>query len=261
MATTPPSSPVAFDAYSGGRQPLYATLARTLKHDIETDRYPVGSTLPTEGELALRYSVSRHTVRQALRELKDEGIISARPGVGTRVRARPQSLRFFSGINSVSELLQFVDATEMHVQSQREIVADEAWAAQLHCQPGQAWTEANIVRTFVDSRTPMSYLQVYLRPEFADVLHGIKVLRKPIYTLVEARYGIRIVEVQQEITAANLDEPMARALHAKEGQAALRITRYYLDRAGQLVQVGLGHYPSGTYTQSSRFRAHAADDE
>ncbi|HYG43374.1 MAG TPA: GntR family transcriptional regulator [Bordetella sp.] len=260
MATTPSSPPVAFDAFSGGRQPLYAALARTLKQDIENDRYPVGSTLPTEGELALRYNVSRHTVRQALRELKDEGIIWSRPGVGTKVRSRPQGLRFFNGINSVSDLLQFVDATEMHVQSRREIVADDTWAAQLHCQPGQAWAETNIVRTIVGNTTPMSYLQVYLRPEFADVLASVKVLRKPIYSLVEARYGVRIVEVQQEITAANLDRQMARALKATEGQAALKITRYYLDRAGQLVQVGLGHYPSGRYTQSSHFRAHNTDE-
>jgi hypothetical protein len=48
---------------------------------------------------------------------------------------------------------------------------------------------------------------------------------------------------------------MARLLDAGPGQAAMRISRFYLDKSGSLVQVGIGHYPSGRYTQLSRFRA------
>jgi DNA-binding GntR family transcriptional regulator len=107
---------------------------------------------------------------------------------------------------------------------------------------------------------PLSYLQVYLRPQFADAIGSARVLTRPIYALVEERHGVRIVEVHQEITAASLTRPMARALEAVDGQAALKISRYYLDRSGSLVEVGIGHYPSGRYTQRSRFRAHAPRD-
>lgn len=241
-----------------GRQPLYATLARSLMQDIAKGRYAVGQSLPTETELADRHGVSRHTVRQALRELKDEGVIWARPGIGTKVRARPETSRFFSGIHSISDLLQFVEATEMHVRGRREVVADEAWAAALRCAPGQAWRAIDIVRKVPGTALPLSYLQVYLRPEYADAVGEGKVLTQPIYSLVEARYGVRIVEVLQEITAAGLTATMARALKATEGQPALRISRFYLDRAGAIVEVGIGHYPSGRFTQSSRFRAQGA---
>ena len=52
---------------------------------------------------------------------------------------------------------------------------------------------------------------------------------------------------------------MAQALKAQEGQAAMRIARYYLDRGGSVLEIGIGYYPSGRYTQQSRFRAHSAE--
>ncbi|HTJ98247.1 MAG TPA: GntR family transcriptional regulator [Bordetella sp.] len=247
-------------ALSGGRNPLYVALARTLASDIHGGRYPVGSTLPTEGELAQRYGISRHTVRQALRELKEEGLLWSRPGIGTKVRARPESPRFFSGIHNISDLLQFVDATEMHVKSRREIVADAGFAELLRCAPGQAWSETNIVRKVPGGKVPLCYLQAYLRPEYAGAIGRARVIKRPIYSLVEEHYGVRIVEVLQEITAAQLTPEMAHALNAHEGQAAMRISRYYLDKQGSVVEIGIGHYPSGRYTQSTRFRAHSAEE-
>jgi DNA-binding GntR family transcriptional regulator len=254
---------VAADAGEGptaARLPLYRALASALMKEIDSGRYAAGQPLPTEAELALQHGVSRHTVRQALRELKEEGLISARAGIGTMIRARQEPPRFFSGINSVAELLQFVGSTQMHVVSRRRIVVGVKRAAQLHCRPGEVRMEIGIVRIVPGGTLPLSYLQVYLKPEYADVIGAAKVLTRPIYSLVEARHGVRIVEVQQEITAASLTRPMARLLAAREGQAALRISRYYLDRSGSLVEVGIGHYPSGRYTQNSRFRAHGPRD-
>ncbi len=245
--------------FDGARQPLYLSLARALMQDIDNGRYPVGRPLPPEDKLATLSNVSRHTVRQALRELKDDGVIWARAGIGTMVRSRPESPRFFSGIKTVWDLLQFVDATQMHVIGRRDVVADAGLAEQLHCTPGQGWAELTILRKLPQQALPLSYLQVYVRPEFAAAIGPDKVFTKPIYSMVEERFGVRIVEVRQEITAANLDREMARALQASEGQAAMRITRFYLDRAGSIIEVGIGHYPSGRYTQRSRFRAQSAD--
>jgi DNA-binding GntR family transcriptional regulator len=49
---------------------------------------------------------------------------------------------------------------------------------------------------------------------------------------------------------------MALALDAQEGQAAMRITRYYYDSRGSIVEIGIGHYPSGRYAQRTKFKAH-----
>lgn len=254
LAPPPPAR-----TFQGEGQPLYMALARALMQDIDSGRYPVGHLLPAEDSLAQRHGVSRHTVRHALRELKEEGLLGSRAGIGTTVRARTGAGRFFSGINTVSDLLQFVDATEMHVLKRGEVIADAELAQLLHCKPGQAWANISILRKLPQEKLPLSYLQVYLRPEHADAVGPEKVFTRPIYSLLEGRYGVRIIEVQQEITAANLTGPMAQALKAQEGQAAMRIARYYLDRSGSVLEIGIGYYPSGRYTQQSRFRAHSAE--
>ena len=244
-----------------GRQPLYATLAQALLRDISQKRYPVGSLLPTEDALASRHGVSRHTVRQALRELKEEGVISSHRGVGTRVRAPSEQPRVFGGINTVGDLLQFVESTEMRVIGRKEMIADAAFAAAFNSKPGQAWLQLTLLRSVADQKRPLGHVQAYVRPEYADAVGTEKSFRRPVYALIEERCGVRIVEVLQEITAVNLDAATARALKTVEGQAAMRITRHFLDRSGVTVEISVGHYPSGLYTQTSRFRAHRSERE
>lgn len=243
------------EAVKVGRQSLYLSLASALTRDIQQGRYAIGDSLPPETVLSQRYGVSRHTVRQAIRELKEQGLVASRAGIGTKVRGRPDEPRFFSGINSISDLLQFVDATEMHAFSRRELQADEFWAAQLRCPVGQVWSEACFVRKVPGADAPMSFISVYVKVNYADVTDVASISRTPIYRRIEERYGVRIVEVQQEITAAALTLPIAKALQAENGQPALKITRYYLDKDANMVQISIGYYPSERYTQSVQFRA------
>ncbi|NSL19695.1 GntR family transcriptional regulator, partial [Tatlockia micdadei] len=65
----------------------YAQVARDLSERIASGEYAVGALLPTELELCDRYGVSRHTVRAAIAELQQSGLVSRRKKVGTRVEA------------------------------------------------------------------------------------------------------------------------------------------------------------------------------
>jgi GntR family transcriptional regulator len=64
---------------------LYLQILRSLKDEIVKGIYPVGSQLPTEEELCDRFSVSRYTVREALRRLRDDRLVASRRGAGTVV--------------------------------------------------------------------------------------------------------------------------------------------------------------------------------
>jgi GntR family transcriptional regulator len=66
-------------------RPLYETIANDLLEGIRSGKYPAGSMLPTEAEIAAGYSVSRQTVRAAMARLQEAGAISRRAGSGTRV--------------------------------------------------------------------------------------------------------------------------------------------------------------------------------
>src|SRR3982074_1121795 len=65
--------------------PLYLQGVRALKDEIVSGVHPVGSQLPTEEELCERFSVSRYTVREALRRVREDNLVSSRQGAGSTV--------------------------------------------------------------------------------------------------------------------------------------------------------------------------------
>ncbi|MCX7285878.1 MAG: FadR/GntR family transcriptional regulator [Novosphingobium sp.] len=68
---------------------LYQELARALLEELASGRYPVGARLPAERDLALRYDVSRPTVREAIIALEVQGLVEVRIGSGAYVRRLP----------------------------------------------------------------------------------------------------------------------------------------------------------------------------
>ncbi|MGW4663147.1 GntR family transcriptional regulator [Streptosporangium sandarakinum] len=67
-------------------EPVYRQLARLLKERIDAGEYGPGERLPSEGRLAQMYGLGRNSVRDALKELKSQGIIRTVTGSGSYVR-------------------------------------------------------------------------------------------------------------------------------------------------------------------------------
>ncbi len=67
------------------RKGLIESLRERLQEDILSGRYPAGSTLPPERELAARYHVTRTSLKHALIELRSRGLIAIRHGIGSIV--------------------------------------------------------------------------------------------------------------------------------------------------------------------------------
>lgn len=237
-----------------GRQPMYAALAAVLVRDIEAGKYQPESILPSEKELGERYGVSRHTVRQALREVRDRGLITSQPGIGTTVRSGSQG-NMFSAVNSVESLLQFVGTTEMHAVSRQDVTVGDTLAQQLGFRKGLLLSEATFVRKTRGDPMPMSYLLIYVHPRYAAAQDTPAVSSSPIYKNIERLFDVRVHEIQQDITATNLNADMAQILQAEPGAAALEIRRFYYDKNEMLLQATISYYPAGRYIQSGRFRA------
>ena len=72
------------------QQPRYLQLAQTLISEIEEGHYPVGALMPTEFELCDQFGASRFTVREAIKRLVQQGMVSRQAGVGTRVLGLPR---------------------------------------------------------------------------------------------------------------------------------------------------------------------------
>ena len=118
-----------------GGQPLYIQLAQTLGERIANGEYAIGALLPTEADLGSKFGVSRYTVRQAIQHLRQQGLVSARKGVGTRVEARQAYARYSQSLHSLSEFLQFAHKTQLDLIPHEEVVARDVLSATPGARP------------------------------------------------------------------------------------------------------------------------------
>lgn len=160
-----------------------------LRQAIAQGTFRPGTQLPTEAELCQMLGVSRTVVREALRVLEEDGLVSRRHGVGTFVRDHPilKNLNFNFGITEMIESAGLKSGTS-HLAIRSE-TADQETGEQLRVEPGTPLVTVERVRT-ADGR-PVVYSLDTL-PE--SVLQGTEfdpqlLFTQSIYTILQTSLG------------------------------------------------------------------------
>jgi len=242
----------------------YAQVARDLSERIATGEYAVGGLLPTELELCDRYGVSRHTVRAAIAELQQSGLVSRRKKVGTRVEAAVPNAHYRQTLASLDDLVQFGATHLREVRRIEEVVLDQDLATELGCAAGSRWLAiASLRRDGAAPHLPIAWTVVYVdanRFDAAELANHVRAAPDVLVSsLLEAQYGRRIAQVRQDIVGALIPESLADELQAPAGSAALKILRRYVDTDGDLMDVSVTLHPASRYTLSMRLdREHAS---
>src|SRR3954451_2524919 len=94
-----------------GRTLLADRLRDALLEDISSSQLQPGTKLPSEGELAKRFNVSRATVREAVRGLVEAGYVIRRRGSGSYVAERR---RMPHGLDSTLSYLAMIESAGAH---------------------------------------------------------------------------------------------------------------------------------------------------
>ncbi|GAB3678133.1 GntR family transcriptional regulator [Salinisphaera aquimarina] len=235
-------------------QPRYRAVAQTLVREIQNGHYPEGAMLPTENELCERFSVSRHTIREAFRRLQDVGLISRKAGVGTQVISSEISSRYIHASNSITDLMQYVRDVRLEIRGQEEIVVDEPLSELLETAVGSRWTHISGLRYLNTENVPIAITNVYLPPEYQVFEADLSSHDLPIYKVLEQRYRLKVVRIDQQISAVTIDSEAAERLQVEEKSAGLKVIRkYYADDDVLLeVAVSLHHGERFTYSVSQQ---------
>jgi GntR family transcriptional regulator len=187
------------------QQPRYAWLREQLVNDIRSGKYPVGTLLPAENQLAATYGVSRQTVREDSRKLADVGLISRHPGIGTIVCANKEApAPYVAALGSLQELFEYTNTTRLELLAQTSITADAKMAEALKCEPGSEWIELRARRHVTGQAAPISFTKVYLRPEFSAIKDRLRGQHMSIYAMLEQDYGEDVYTVRQ-VARRNVD--------------------------------------------------------
>jgi DNA-binding GntR family transcriptional regulator len=241
-----------------GQAPRYQQLSAMLAREIREGRYAIGSLLPAEPQLCERFSVSRHTVREAVRQLCDMGLVTRQQGIGTRVRASQPEKQYAASLSSLGDLMAYAQGTRLKLLGERRLHADAALAAELRCAIGEEWIEWNTCRYPVDGGKPIVHMRVFVRPECegmrAELEHG----EAWVFGLIEKYGGERIVEARQVVGATSIPAASARLLGVTPRSAGLYVRRFYLGRNGRLLSVSLNVHPPGNVEFTTTWRLESA---
>jgi GntR family transcriptional regulator len=239
---------------AGDAQPRYVQLREELRRRIARGEYVLGTNLPTESELCEMFGASRHTVREALRGLVDRGLIERRQGSGSTVVSLAAAPAFVHSVKSLSELWSYARATKIIVQTSvvTALTADES--ATLGAPVGSRWLKIGAERWTANECEIVCWLTLYAHMRFAPVLKDLGQCTDPVYAIIEARTGERVVEAVQEISACAMPREAAARLKRRKGEPALRVVRRYLDASGSPMLLALSIHPGDSFTHVLRLK-------
>ncbi|MGV0793154.1 GntR family transcriptional regulator [Mycolicibacterium sp. XJ1819] len=232
----------------------YLQVARTLRKEIVDGVYPVGSQLPTEQQLCERFEVSRYTVREALRRLREDNLVASRPRAGTLVVPRPTTNSYVQDVVSINDLLAFASGAQLTIESNAMVTLDDDLAARTGLTAGTEWLAVRGYRRAEDSAAPVCTTEYYINRAFAAVGRLLQRHSGPIFPLIEDLFGVSIVEVRQEISAIPVSAELADALKVAPGSAALELQRTYTTSDGEVAQVTVNTHPSSRYRHTMTMR-------
>lgn len=225
---------------------LYRQVEDRLRGEIASGNFKEGDLIPSEQELARRYGVSQGTVRKAVLNLTDKGLLYRKQGKGTFVvfhkqsRGRYRNFRFVEGLES--ELVN-VNVVFLKIGV---IPADRDVAKKLQIRKG-----TNVIRLERMGKISEEFLLhtlSYLPKRLYRGLEKYKAedfLKNTLWKLQDIYFEIRIEKREEFISAVLADKKMARALDTDVGSPLLRIEVKLTSFAGDIVECRLTHCKLG----------------
>lgn len=236
------------------RKPRYQQIADTLREEIRRGEHAVGRYLSSESELCLRFKVSRHTVRDALRVIEELGLIARRRGAGSLVRNVEVNRHFDQALKSIADLLQYDESSDFHARYTDRLVADQELAGWLHTRLGTECILLHGVRVGRRTRRPIASVNVYRRASWHGLPAGHARQEDAIRALLEDQFLARVGRVEQVLSAIEMPAEAALEVEVEEGSPALRSLRRYFDARGRLMLAVTSLHPGGTYSYRSEYR-------
>ncbi|MEW1655403.1 GntR family transcriptional regulator [Streptomyces sp. NPDC093707] len=234
--------------------PLWYQVSQSLRASILGRSPDAPLRLPTEEALAAHYGVSVLTMRQALKELEAEGLISRHRRRGTFIE--PHVRR-----GTPVRLLGSVDA----------IVAQQSGMSTVLLEHGPVPVPAELseyfprmtevagyrrLRSDEATEEPTNHARNYVRPDVAARIDLADLTRWPMTKVLRDAVGLRIGRITDTVEARLADPETARLLRVPLLSPILHYTGITYDESGQVLDVALIHYRGDRFSFTVTLDAH-----
>jgi GntR family transcriptional regulator len=179
--------------------------------------------LPSEDGLVARFRVSRTTVRKAIQNLIERGLVEVRRGKGTFV-TQPKITQELTGLTGFVEDMRALGRTPTaRLLDKRIVAADEAVARHLALAPGTLVVRLRRVR--LADRVAVSFDETYLPRDLGEKVAENDLEAEPVFALLENKYDTPLVEAEYRLEAATANPVAAQALQVPAGSPMFLIER------------------------------------
>lgn len=201
--------------------PLWQQVRDDLRARLERGEFT--GSFPGEHELCAQYGVSRHTVREALRELRQEGLVTAvpgrQPGLATEAPIEQPIGALYSLFASVEE----TGLEQRSVVRALDVRADAHIAERLGLESSTPLLYLERLR--LAGGEPLAHDRVWLPAQETRALLEADFSRTALYDELARRCGIRLTGGQERIQAVIPTGPQRRILDISPDIAAFSIER------------------------------------
>lgn len=222
--------------------PLYHQLAEQLTCAIDDGRLSPGDPIENEVALAARLRLSRPTVRRAIGELVNRGLLVRRRGVGTRVANR--MIHRKAELTSLYDDLSSSGRHPVTTVLSLEIDARDKEAAEALSLPADSPLVALVRLRYADGM-PLAVLRNWLPPQWSDLTQA-ELESDGLYMLMGNR-GSRPAVARQRIGARTATAAERRLLEIPRTMPVLTMTRQASDATGTPLEYGNHAYRSDQY--------------
>ncbi|WP_406098411.1 GntR family transcriptional regulator [Streptomyces sp. NBC_01013] len=251
----PPGAAFAPDSLVLNRKlPLWYQVSQSLRASILGRTADATLRLPTEEQLAAHYGVSVLTMRQALKELETEGLITRHRRRGTFIEPRARRV-------SPVRLLGSVDAIVAQQSGERTVVLGHGPSpvpgdVAEHFPDCPEVMGYRRLRCDEDTGEPTNWAQNWVRPEVAAGLDPTDLERWPMTKVLRDRVGVPIARITDTVEARLADPATAELLGVPLLSPILYYTGVTYDEDGQVVDVAQIRYRGDRFSFSVTLEAH-----
>ncbi|HTK12145.1 MAG TPA: GntR family transcriptional regulator [Ktedonobacteraceae bacterium] len=229
-----------------GPVPRYYQLKEIMRGKMSSGEWKPGDLIPSERELSEQYGISRMTARQAITELVNEGLFFREQGKGTFVSQHKITQQLIRLTGFTEDMRARGQRPETRVLSASMLPADELTAERLRIHPGQSIF--NLQRLRLADSEPLAVEVSQISFIGCERLLDEDLEQNSLYRLLETRYGLTLVEAEQELEAGLVTEEEASFLNVAVGSPALYTRRTTYAERDQPIEYARAVYCGGKYT-------------
>lgn len=230
--------------------PLHVQVEELMRNLIASPEFMNGALLPKEVELANLLGISRSTIRQATNKLENEGLLKRKKGVGTTVAPKK---KLSTGLDHWYSFTQEMKERGIDVQNlflkAEFIPATEKLAQFFKIVTGRPVLKLSKLKG--SGNEPIVYFESYFHPRIG--LTKEDDFSIPLYTMLETKYGIKVIRSNENIKA-KLAGRMSAKLHTTPEAPILFRERFVFDPGDRPVEYNVGYYRSDKFTYSIDIR-------